>query len=176
MKQILLFLVAVMLLSSCENKEKIAQYEKERAELELQKAQLEKDKEGLKVQISLLERSLEEQKSENERNLKEQERLRKEQEDQRMRSILSETWQRYGAVKLYAVKEDPWDNYKEKIEETGEGGVYVKHSSYGDQYELRYTLNNKSYSYVVSRGTFTLRANGKVMQFSAHAGEYYFDL
>lgn len=162
MKTIFLLLSVLSLLASCGNRERIAQLEKEKAELELSIANIEQTNQSLRNQNYEIQTQNQQLTSQNE--------VMKQQLDE-------DTWKYYGSVTLYGKRRILFTGSDEEtIQHVGNGSVYVKHSEFGDQYELRYSLGDKDYSYHVAVGRFTLCAGNEVSQFSAHAGEYYFDL
>ena len=100
----------------------------------------------------------------------------------RQSSTITSLPQKVGTVELWTYKEvvslDGNLNrvVYHKLIRTGEGTVYVNHTQYGNEYELRYVNNGNSYSYHVALGNFTVETDDGVMQFNAHAGAHYFDL
>lgn len=166
MKIILLSFILLFACVSCQNKqadERVEQLEETTAQLKAENQKLKKAYEQSKVAQSYDDHQLKNQ--------------------QIVQSSTTASFpQKVGNVELWTYKEVvSYDGNLDKIINhklirTGEGTVYVAHSQYGDEYELRYTQNGNSYSYHVALGNFTVEADDGVMQFNAHAGSYYFDL
>lgn len=167
-----------MICGSCEDKqarEKIAQLEKDKAQLEVQKAKLGKaNKEAEQVKpnfdgVGMVAETRREASSLSNRYSA---------NTQTTPQPSTPQWEKYGNVELWTYTEvDPLFHSKGyQLKCTGEGTVYVCHTEYGDNYELRYVNNGRHYSYHVSRGNFTVETDDGIMQFNAHAGAHYFDM
>ena len=165
MKIILLSFILLAACVSCQNKqadERVEQLEKATAHLKVENQKLKKASEQSKVAQANKDYQLNKQVLQS--------------------STITSLPQEVGTVELWTYKEvvslDGNLNrvVNHKLIRTGEGSVYVNHTQYGNEYELRYVNNGNSYTYHVALGNFTVETDDGVMQFNAHAGAHYFDL
>lgn len=116
-------------------------------------AQLEKEKAQLELQKTELQR----QNDRNEAAI--QEAKKREVE-----------WKYYGKVEMYYMENG---DIKKHFDD---GKIYFLNSSNGERYKLIEGFGSLINEYSVALGTFSLSGDNGFMQFSAHAGKFYFDL